>query len=177
MISNADVFDAAKIKIERLLWERLYDALIKFGRWLILDAQMQQEYRNLTGNTLTSYAFGIYRNGMLQDIIFDTGIKPPIRVKFQKGEIVREFEDYDGNFRDPAGPYPVQTDMGWGDETSITFLTQYEPPFRDGLVMCTGTEYSTFLENEWGFNVLTDTFNGVKTWGRSKFLEGLKPIK
>jgi hypothetical protein len=88
------------------------------------------------------------------------------------------FHDYDGNFRKKFVGI-VKTDRGWGDDTSIQFLTSYDPPFRSsktGIVMCTGTEYSEFLEMQ-GANVLTATKKEFEAFGESMLIRNLRPIK
>ena len=177
-MSNDAVFYAAKRKIWDLVWPNLYEALVSLAHELIQSAEFEKEYMNLTGNTLTSYAVGIYKDGALIEIIQNSNLKPPVRVKLTRGEAVIGFTDYDGNFRKKfVGK--VETDRGWGDDTSIKFLTSYDPPFRSsktGIVMCTGTEYSEFLE--WGsVNVLTATKKEFEAFGESMLIRNLRPIK
>ena len=177
-MSNDAVFYAAKRKIWDLVWPNLYEALVSLAHELIQSAEFEKEYMNLTGNTLTSYAVGIYKDGALIEIIQNSNLKPPVRVKLTRGEAVIGFTDYDGNFRKKfVGK--VETDRGWGDDTSIKFLTSYDPPFRSsktGIVMCTGTEYSEFLEMQ-GANVLTATKKEFEAFGESMLIRNLRPIK
>jgi len=177
-MSNDAVFYAAKRKIWDLVWPNLYEALVSLAHELIQSAEFEKEYMNLTGNTLTSYAVGIYKDGALIEIIQNSNLRPPVRVKLTRGEAVIGFTDYDGNFRKKfVGK--VETDRGWGDDTSIKFLTSYDPPFRSsktGIVMCTGTEYSEFLEMQ-GANVLTATKKELEAFGESMLIRNLRPIK
>jgi hypothetical protein len=177
-MSNDAVFYAAKRKIWDLVWPNLYEALVSLAHELIQSAEFEKEYMNLTGNTLTSYAVGIYKDGALIEIIQNSNLKPPVRVKLTRGEAVIGFTDYDGNFRKKFVGI-VKTDSGWGDDTSIKFLTSYDPPFRGsktGIVMCTGTEYSEFLEMQ-GSNVLTATKKEFEAFGESMLIRNLRPIK
>ena len=169
-MSNDAVFKAAKRRIWDLVWPNLYEALVSLAHELIQSAEFEKEYMNLTGNTLTSYAVGIYKDGALIEIIQNSNLRPPVRVKLTRGEVWEDFRDYDGNFRKWFVGI-VETDSGWGDETSINFLTSYDPPFRSsktGIVMCTGTEYSEFLEWK-SVNVLTAipvaaTVSAIAAW-------------
>lgn len=54
----------------------------------------------------------------------------------------------------------VETDKGYGETFSFNFLKRYKSKSRRGfeIVMCTGTEYSTYLENVLNADVLTGTF-------------------
>ena len=177
-MSNDAVFYAAKRKIWDLVWPNLYEALVSLAHELIQSAEFVKGYKNLTGNTLTSYAVGIYKDGALIEIIQNSNLRPPVRVKLTRGEVWEDFRDYDGNFRKWFVGI-VETDSGWGDETSINFLTSYDPPFRGsktGIVMCTGTEYSEFLEMQ-GANVLTATKKEFEAFGESMLIRNLRPIK
>jgi hypothetical protein len=177
-MSNDAVFKAAKRRIWDLVWPNLYEALVSLAHELIQSAEFVKGYKNLTGNTLTSYAVGIYKDGALIEIIQNSNLRPPVRVKLTRGEVWEDFRDYDGNFRKWFVGI-VETDSGWGDETSINFLTSYDPPFRGsktGIVMCTGTEYSEFLEMQ-GANVLTATKKEFEAFGESMLVRNLRPIK
>lgn len=177
-MSNDAVFKVAKSKIWDLAWPNLYEALVSLAYELIQSAEFEKGYMNLTGNTLTSYAVGIYKDGVLIEIIQNSKLRPPIRVKVTRGEVLVDFRDYDGNFRKKFVGI-VKTDSGWGDDTSINFLTSYDPPFRSsktGIVMCTGTEYSEFLEDR-GANVLTATKKEFQAFGESMLVRNLRPIK
>ena len=177
-MSNDAVFKAAKRRIWDLVWPNLYEALVSLAHELIQSAEFVKGYKNLTGNTLTSYAVGIYKDGALIEIIQNSNLRPPVRVKLTRGEVWEDFRDYDGNFRKWFVGI-VETDRGWGDETSINFLTSYDPPFRGsktGIVMCTGTEYSEFLEMQ-GANVLTATKKEFEAFGESMLVRNLRPIK
>lgn len=177
-MSNDAVFKAAKRRIWDLVWPNLYEALVSLAHELIQSAEFVKGYKNLTGNTLTSYAVGIYKDGALIEIIQNSNLRPPVRVKLTRGEVWEDFRDYDGNFR-KWFVGKVETDRGWGDDTSIQFLTSYDPPFRGsktGIVMCTGTEYSEFLEMQ-GANVLTATKKEFEAFGESMLVRNLRPIK
>ena len=174
-MTNAQVFDAAKKKLDLLIQERMNESFYRLGQWLIEDAELQAEYRNLTGNTITSIAFGLYKGGALDEICFIEGKQPPVRVKLRYRESVIDFLDYDGNVRSFLRA-PVDTDGGFGRNTSAQFLLQYKPEYPDGIVICTGTEYSSFLETTLGFNVLTDTRESAIYGAKAQLLASFRKI-
>ena len=143
-------------KAGKLVHEHIVMQLMDFSDRLIHLAQMEKDYSNLTGK--------------LTDVILDDGIKPPIRVKLTKGERFHGIS-YDGRLRDFVGE--VATDRGYGDDFSMKFLAKYKPS-SDGyaMVMCTGTEYSEFLERGYHFNVLTE----ISAEARRAFLNSFKPM-
>lgn len=118
---------------------------------------------NLTGNTVTSFASAVYMWGEVSTFYFAgeiMGMKPPIRVKFQRGEVAFDFMDYDGNERMFAGGFPVITDGGYGPDWSYKFLASYPfPKTQCGIVVTTGTEYSEFLFKERDVDILFTTYH------------------
>ena len=163
-------------KANAMIAERVSVALLTMGEQLLSDAEISAEYHNLTGNTLTSLAFGLYDNFMLKEIILLDNGKPAIRRKLVKGEVVGDFLDYDGNLRH-SFTADVDTDGGWGTSTSYQFLRAYKPLKPQSIVITTGTEYSEYLEQELGLNVLSDTRDEARMRGLSMFRNGFKKIK
>lgn len=146
--------------------------MVQFGIMMVdTIIPSQQEFRNLTGNTITSYAFGIYLEGKLQVMGFNKDSKPALRNKLVKGEVVRDFVDYDGYLR-AFFRADVDTDGGLGKDSSAQFLMGYTPPYKYAIIFTTGTEYSAYLENVRNLNVLTEGFETSKT----DFLKSFKPI-
>lgn len=135
--------------------ERSINALINYGAELLIHAAEEREYGNLTGNTIASLSFGVYLDNKLDSIYHYTSVGA-IRVKISKGEIVRDFMDYDGNLRRWFRG-SVANDGGYGVDTVESFFSSHRPKRRNGIVIATGTEYSEFLENELKLNVLTET--------------------
>jgi hypothetical protein len=167
---NSRAIDAGEKKLQKAIYEYFLRYVEDYCMALFASADAAREYRNLTGNTFTSYACGIYRDGALKDVLLSADYKrPPVRVKLQKGEVF-DGDTYDGNravFKATA-----DTDGGYGRDTSLRFLRQYRPKVMKGfeVVMCTGTEYSTVLESRKGLNVLTNTF----LYSRAIFFRNLK---
>lgn len=162
-------------KANAIIADRVSLAFAEVGRELLQDAEGAREYRNLTGNTLTSLAFGFYQNYTLREIIFVESGKPALRVKLDKGEIVSSFIDYDGNMR-PYFKADIDTDGSWGATSTYQFLRQYKPLQPTAIVLCTGTEYSEYLERELGLNVLTDTYMEAKSRAFAMFKNNFKTI-
>ncbi len=124
-----------------------------------------------TGNTITSYAIGLYLDGKFSYYYSNDGIKPPVRVKLKKGEKVLLSPDWGGRTRAFTGS--VDTDGGYGEEFSYKFLQSYQSKTKGiELVMCSGTEYSSYIETVMKGNVLTSTFKNAKS-----MLNNFKPMK
>lgn len=164
-------FDACLKNADRIVDEYIISQLEHFGDDMIDNVlPSQAEFRNLTGNTLSSYAYGVYLNGEVQTIGMYSG-EPAIRLKLVKGEELRGFEDYDGNIRSYFRA-DVDTDRKYGDESSHEFLSKYKPKGKYSIIFTTGTEYSAYLENVLNMNVLTDGF----ITAQSDFLNSFEPI-
>lgn len=141
----------------------------KFGTEMIDNIiPVKRGFKDLTGNTITSFAYGIYLEGNLVEVELYSG-DPPVRRKLSKGEIF-DGVDYDGNKRYFIGT--VDTNQSFGSETSISFLSKYKTLNRYSIVFTTGTEYSELLESK-GLNVLTDG----KITAITSFIQSFKPIK
>lgn len=145
----------------------------KFGSYVVNSVVLPQKgYKNLTGQTQDSYSYAVYYEGK---IVYINGIstsKTPIRGKFTKGETVTNFYDVDGAWR-RSFTGVVETDSGSGRESALNFLKSYKPKKRYEIVFTTGTEYSSYLENAKGMNVLLD----AKMWSIPSFLKSFKPIE
>jgi len=131
----------------------------------------QQEFRNLTGNTITSYAFGVYYNGSLEAMGFNDEFKQPLRNKLIKGETIYDFVDFDGDIRNYFRA-EINTDGHYGGDTALSFLKSISPMGKFSIIFTTGTEYSAYLENVMNLNVLSDAYELSKT----NFLKSFKPI-
>jgi hypothetical protein len=169
---NNKAMDAGERKLKKAVYEYFLRHLRDYCMTLFASADAAREYRNLTGNTFTSYACGIYYDGVLKDALFSADYKrPPVRVKLSGGEVFSG-DTYDGNRA--TFKATVDTDGRYGKDTSMRFLRQYSPKVSRGfeVVMCTGTEYSTILENKKGLNVLTNTF----LYSRALFFRNLRRI-
>ena len=125
-------------------------------------------FSNLTGNTITSFSYGIYINGELEQIGLYDG-KEAIRTKLTKDEIFTGV-DYDGKYR-KYFKATISTDSDYGKNTSINFLSNYAPKSKYAIVFTTGTEYSEFNKN------IVDSFTNLKVMSISSFVQSFKPIE
>lgn len=171
--SIQDQFQVIQTNTNKVVDAYMEKQLVDFGIHMVNEAlPSQQEFRNLTGNTLTSYAFGVYVNGALRAMGFNKDAKAPLRNKLIKDEIVYDFTDYDGNFRDYFRA-EVDTDAGYGQSSSVQFLQSYKSRAKYSIIFTTGTEYSAYLENSLNLNVLSD---GVD-YAASAILKSFQPIR
>lgn len=180
MGDNAKVLEEGKKKMRNIIDEYLLDRITEIGIRLLQDGVVSAKYHNATGNTLTSLAVGIYYRGKLSRIItavVTQGLKNPTRPKLSRGDgigviMVQSYES--GKFI-PIKKYNlIGTNGEYGLTTSVNFLKAYKTPNDGiGLVMCTGTEYSNYLESKKGLNVLSDTFDYAESIAKMTF----KPMK
>lgn len=163
-------FDNIAAKITKNVDEYMMQQMEAYGENMIDNIiPLQAGFKNLTGNTLTSFAYGTYLNKKLYNIGIFKG-KSAKRWKLTAGEIFSG-EDYDGNNRNYFKA-EIDTDLGYGKDTSISFLESYTPKGVYSLVFTTGTEYSTYLETNLHLNVLTD----ARTYSIANFIRSFKPI-
>lgn len=172
-MSNKRRFAYGRKKAERLIENAIFRALFAIGRHLINDAEAQAEYRNLTGNLITSLSFGLYVNHSLREVMFIDGKKAPLRVKLTKGESVYKFMDYDGGYRSYFTA-DADSDGGYGSSSVIRFFRSYNPRRPFEVVISTGAEYAVFLERELGLNVLTDTHLVARTVSKRLIKQHMK---
>lgn len=150
--SFTDAYPLALQKIERYAIQRIAD----FGKVLLRHARDNKKgWKSFTGNTITSFAFGIYKNGSLTDTIFVDGVNPPIHRKIYKEESVTLDKPYEGESRTIKGKVDIRHE--WGEQTSIETLRTLRPVGGNGIIVTTGTEWSSLLESKPNFNVLSDT--------------------
>lgn len=163
----------AQEKIHLLMLRRLAE----YGEELLQDARFRGEYNSFTGNTITSLAFGVYENTRLTDVVFVSGVGEPVHAKIQNGQTKWLYFPYEGEPRAVKGQVDIAD--AWGDETSIRTLQGLCPKGGNGIIITTGSEYSTFLEQVKGLNVLSDTFLTAANEGlyeMSRWLDVNKPI-
>lgn len=180
MTDNEKVFEQGRKKMRQAVDAYLVDRVTDMGVKLIEDGVVSAQYHNLTGNTLTSLAAGIYHRGKLSRIITALETKnldSATRPKLSKGDGIGVVmvSDYDSGRLVPVRKYKLlDTNEEYGISTSLNFLRTYRSPNDSiGLVMCTGTEYSSYLESKRGLNVLSDTYDYAESIARMSF----KPMK
>lgn len=166
-------FEEIQNGIYKNMYYHIVPELTRFGIHMVNDVlPNQSEHRNLTGNTITSLAFGVYYMGNLEVMGFNNHYPPPIRNKLIKGEEVFDFEDYDGNIRKYFRA-KIQTDAGYGTNTSMEFLKSYQSTRQFAIVFTTGTEYSEYLEKTRKLNVLSNGYD----YSMTAFIKSFKPIR
>lgn len=130
---------------------------------LVHTALFNREYVGFTGNTQTSYTCGVFLNGKLVDVVSTAdSLEKPVRHKIPLGKDVYLERPYEWPPRSRGGM--VKVDRNYGSETALKIINRYKAPKKGiALVMTTGTEYSEFLEQEIGLDVLTKTFKDAPT--------------
>lgn len=151
--------------------------LVPAAKALIKDAtQGRISIRhNMTGNTVNSYAAGVYVDGKPVWIGTSSGSIPhPLRRKLGRGErFFAGSQRWDGETQEHTFTAQVSTNGTMEAERSIAFLQSYKPsPKGWALVVCNGVEYATFQENELNIDTLTANFDYAKMFHASFF----KPI-
>jgi hypothetical protein len=161
MKDNAALFDKGMTKATKLISQHLSKMLSGAADGLVADALERRIYsgHNMTGNTATSYAAGVYVNGSLQKVHRDGRMKPlqrklTVGQRFSAGR-----ERWDGDVQERTFTAGVQTDGDYG-YSSVRDWLQGLIPIKDGFQICvmSGVEYALFQERECDIDVLTSTF-------------------
>ena len=148
--------------------------LVPAAKELIQDAT-QGRIRlghNMTGNTVNSYAAGVYVKGKLVHIETSWGSIPhPLRHKLSKGErFYAGSQRWDEEVQAHTFTAPVATNGTTEAERSIAFLQSFRPsPKGWALVVCNGVEYATYQENVANVDTLTYNFDYAKMFTPSMF--------
>ena len=205
--SNEVLFDEGMRKAKELVSGYIFDVLTKCCEELIQDAlDNKSGFRNLTGNTITSYACGLFMDGRFSYFVCSgDSMKQPVRVKLTKGETFvgvsydnqnrlfikieninklvkthKNLESAKESFKEKIKNLEIPEkyslfDKVLGKAFSFDFLKRYKSESRKGfeIVMCTGTEYSTYLENVLNADVLTGTFQRAQ----NTLFKNFKPMK
>lgn len=158
MANNKAALDKGFKKANQIIFGHLYDQCIKLCDALVRDALSQREFQSFTGNTITSFACGIYVDGSLNYMVASgENMAAPVHAKIQNGQTVFLSNPYEGQPRSATGKVDIAYDMT-GMETSFRVLQGMKPSSKGlSIVMTTGTEYSTYLESVYHLNVLSET--------------------
>ena len=158
MANNKAALDSGFKKAKEIIFGHLYDQSIKLCDALVRDALNKREFVSFTGNTITSFACGIYVDGDLNYMVASgENMAAPVHAKVQKGEYVYLSNPYEGEPRGVIGKVDIRYNAS-GMDTAFGILQGIgSPPKGISIVMTTGTEYSTYLEIVHDFNVLSDT--------------------
>lgn len=158
MAINRAALDKGFKKAKQIIFGHLYNQCISLCDALVNDALSKRSFQSFTGNTITSFACGIYVDGALNYMVASgENMKAPVHAKVQKGELVYLANPYEGKPRRVRGKVDIVYDKP-GMETSFAILKNMTPSARGlSVIMTTGTEYSTYLESVHNLNVLSDT--------------------
>ena len=158
MANNKAALDSGFKKAKELIFGHLYDQCIRLCDSLVEDALSNRGFLSFTGNTVTSFACGIYVDGELNYIVASgETMSPPVHAKVQLGELVYLKNPYEGVARSVKGKVNIVHDMS-GMDTSFHILQTLQPSNKGlSIIMTTGTEYSTYLEDVYKLNVLSET--------------------
>lgn len=158
MANNKAALDKGFKKAKEIIFGHLYNQSIKFCDALVRDALKKREFESFTGNTITSFACGIYVDGDLSYMVASgENMAAPVHAKVQKGAYVYLSDPYEGMPRGVTGKVDIRYNTS-GMDTAFAILQGIgSPPQGISIIMTTGTEYSTYLESVHDLNVLSDT--------------------
>ena len=158
----------ARKQIQRVLQNALKDAfasaVAQYAPRVVEMADDNREFTQFTGNTVSSYMAGVYKDGTLFNAFTPEG-RGAAYPKVQKDETVYLSNPVEGMARSVKGTVDIVTD--YGEELSREVLAQQSPQGGTGMVVTTGTEYSQYLEKVHGLDVLTDTYSEVANSARN----------
>lgn len=122
------------------------------------NAQLSQQFRNVTGNAVTGYALGLYHNGKLAYIMSMNEVTAkPIRGMLKQGEVYpkgaptlgggkmqRGFKAKEGAAKQPAY------------ERARRWLRKFSPSYKKGFcyVLTNGITYMGYIQTRYGVNLV-----------------------
>lgn len=127
---------------------------------------------NMTGNTVNSYAGGVYVGGQLVYMQTSFGsIPPPLRGKLGKGQIFfPNTQRWDGEIQAHKFIAQAGSNGAVEAERSINFLQSHKPTSKGwAIVVCNGVEYATYQESTMNIDVLTNNFDYAKMFAPTHF--------
>ena len=163
-MSNASVLKKSIKTFETIKRQQVMPLLVKMAYTLLEDAlSMRSGWSGFTGNLPTSYAAAVwdFDGKRFGDIIFGEdvdgyyNISTIIREKVPYLDTVYLENPWEGRHRAITGAVPIH--FRWGPDLAHWFLTNYRPMIFPCVCICTGAEYSQYLEDVRGANVLSDT--------------------
>lgn len=157
MANNRDALNNGFKIAKQIIFGHLFEQCVRLCDSLVKDAIQKREFQSFTGNTITSFACGIYIDGALSYMVASgQNMAAPVHAKVQKGEYVYLKNPYEGAPRGVKGKVDiVYNDSGM--DSSFKILEGMKANKGLSIIMTTGTEYSTYLENVHHLNVLSDT--------------------
>lgn len=175
MANNKAALDNGFKRAKEIIFGHLYNQCIKLCDALVRDALSKRGFQSFTGNTITSFACGIYIDGALSYMVASgENMQAPVHAKIQKGERVYLDNPYEGRPRAVTGKVDIRYDLS-GMDTAFAILQGIGSPSKGiSILMTTGTEYSTYLESVHNLNVLSDTAEGGNV--KSLLYRSFKPL-
>ena len=152
--------------VNQILIPMANDALDHVVRKRISDGH------NMTGNTVNSYAVGVYSKGNLVFMMSSSdGIPHPLRRKLSKGEIFQAGRQrWDGTIQETTFRAEVSTNGSMEAERSIAFIKSFRPSTKSWvLVVCNGVEYASYQESQMNIDVLTGNYDYAQMSAPSMF--------
>lgn len=177
-MSNAAALKAGTAKARDLINRHiLNEIMIPTAQNLLQAATRGRIFlgHNMTGNTVNSYAVGVYLQGQLMYMKTSSDDIPhPLRGKLGLGQVFHAgSQRWDGDIQHKSFIGKVSTNGAMEAERSIAFVQSHKPsPKGWVLVVCNGVEYASFQESMMDIDVLTASFNNAKMFMPSMF----KPI-
>lgn len=168
---NEKVLLSAFRQFDKQREDYIIKSLEDAARELLRKVVQTRTFLGFTGNTQTSYACGVYKEGRLVSILEQENWNAPIkRLKVRRGERVFLNDPYEGASRAVTGKVDVNNLSGL--QTSRAFLKGFSCGKKGfGLVMTTGTEYSEFLEQR------LDVLTGISDKAYDIILSNFKPMQ
>lgn len=174
-MNNAAALRAGTAKAKKLIEEHIVNQiLVPVAKGLIQAATEGRVSlgHNMTGNTVNSYAAGVYAKGSLLHIETSAGSIPnPLRRKLGRGQrFFAGSQRWDGEVQEYTFTAKAGSNGTMEAERSIAFLQSHKPSANGyALVVCNGVEYATYQENEMNIDVLTANFDYARMFAPSMF--------
>lgn len=169
---NDNAFKTGRKKMRSLVDRYLSISANAVSEVILKHVRDNAEYFNVTGNTMGSISCGIYKDGVLLRVEqpFTREIKERTLKKGEKRVFGKKNGDSKRVFVAETGDRKY-----FADEEARKFLMSFKPSINGfAIVFCVGTEYATYLEKSKELNVITETFNNVKSSGVNLFQRELK---
>lgn len=162
MRTNEHVLQGSLKNFERIKRQQIMDAMNNIAYQLLYDAlELRRGWLGFTGNLPTSYAVGIWDFDKKLTILYagdvNAGYDPStiIRHKVGRGETAQLDRPWEGKYRSVTGRVDIKN--GYGIYMTEDFLLGYRPQHYPALCVCTGAEYSLYLEKVRHGNVLSQS--------------------
>jgi hypothetical protein len=127
MANNKAALEAGFKKAKRMIANYLFSESIKLCDALVDDAVNKRGFQSFTGNTITSFACGIYQDGRLDYMVASgENMSKPVHAKVRNGEVVWLDNPYEGKPRSTTGRVDIAYDLS-GMETSFRILQGFSP--------------------------------------------------